>query len=126
MLSQITAAKLFAPSLEFINSSTHLDCSGRLEFSFDIKPDVCVYTNTSMRQGPMDITHAELLIEYKWHSADDPFCKPTTDKNDQQTFLHNSKASTDTIGQITLYATAQLGSQFHVCIYSILIVKDYM
>ena len=74
----------------------------------------------------MDVTHAKLLIKFKWHSTDDPFCQPTTDKNNQQTFLHDSKVSTDTIGQITSYATAQLGSQFHACVYSILIIKDYV
>ena len=64
----------------------------------------------------MDIAHAELLIEFKWLSTNDPFRKPTTAENGEQTFLHDSKASTDTIGQITSYAAAQLGSRFHLCI----------
>ncbi|KAF8220425.1 hypothetical protein L208DRAFT_1118031, partial [Tricholoma matsutake] len=34
------------------------------------------------------------------------------------------KAAKDTLGQITAYAAAQLGSQFHTHIYSVLIIKD--
>ena len=47
--------------------------------------------------------------------------------DNEQIFLRNSKACADTIGQITSYATAQLGSQFQfcTCIYSVLIIKDY-
>ena len=64
-LLQITVVKQFAPTFEFINSSTHIDSSGQSEFSFDIKPDICVYTTTSKCQGLTDIAHTELLIELK-------------------------------------------------------------
>ncbi|KIM74741.1 hypothetical protein PILCRDRAFT_25867, partial [Piloderma croceum F 1598] len=103
----------FAPSLEFINSSAHLDCSGQSEFSFDIKPNICVYTTTSECRGRTDVARSELLIEFKWHSSDDPFFDPHT------------PTCADTIGQITSYAAAQLGSQFRTHIYSILVIKDY-
>ena len=124
-LLQITAVKQFTPTFEFVNSSTHIDSSGQSEFSFDIKPDICVYTTTSKRRGPTDVARAELLIEFKWHSSDDPFCHPTTGDDNERTFLRDGKACADTIGQITSYAAAQLGSQFRTCIYSVLIVKDY-
>ena len=64
-LLQITAVKQFTPTFEFVNSSTHIDSSGQSEFSFDIKPDICVYTTTSKRWGPTDIAYTELLIEFK-------------------------------------------------------------
>jgi hypothetical protein len=65
------------------------------------------------------------MIEFKWNASDDPFCDPYIPAGDnKQSILHPGKACADTVGQITLYAAAQLGSQFHTCIYSILIVKD--
>ena len=64
-LLQITAVKQFTPTFEFVNSSTHIDSSGQSEFSFDIKPDICVYTTTSKHWGLTDIAHTELLIEFK-------------------------------------------------------------
>lgn len=74
----------------------------------------------------MDVAHAELLIKFKWHSADDLFCDTyLPDNANRTTVMRTSKASADTIGQITSYAAAQLGSQFRTCIYSILIIKDY-
>jgi hypothetical protein len=73
---QVKAAAPFATSLEFVNSSAHIDCSQQSDFSFNIKPDICVYANDSQRQGLTDIAHAELMIEFKWNTSDDPFCDP--------------------------------------------------
>ncbi|KAF8229269.1 hypothetical protein L208DRAFT_1287467 [Tricholoma matsutake] len=39
-------------------------------------------------------------------------------------FLHQTKTANDTLGQITSYAAAQLGSQFQTHLYSIFILKD--
>jgi Fungal protein kinase len=124
---QIDKAKHFAPSLEFLNSSTSKDCSCQTDFAFDIKPDVCVYPNESGCRGPTDIVHAKLTIEFKWHLGDDPFCTPYSigEGNDKKTsFLHDTKAGTNTAGQITAYVAAQLGAQFCTCAYSILIVRS--
>ena len=52
---QIEAAAPFAPSLDFVNLPAHMDCSGQSKFSFDIKPDICVYTQDSKRLGPTDV-----------------------------------------------------------------------
>ncbi|KIM81091.1 hypothetical protein PILCRDRAFT_9122 [Piloderma croceum F 1598] len=127
-MSQIKAASPFAPKLEFVNSSAHKDCSCQSEFSFDIKPNICVYKDESNRWGPTDIACAELAIDFKWATNDDPFGPPTLTgegKNKACSFLHDSKPGVDTAGQITSYAAAQLGSQFHVCVYFILIVQSY-
>jgi serine/threonine protein kinase len=111
-----------------VNSSACIDRSGQSSFSFDIKPDVCVYTQDSGRRELTDVARTELAIEFKWHSGDDPFCSPyliSDDEDDGQSFLRGTKGAIDTAGQITAYAAAQLGSQFRTCIYSVLIVKSY-
>jgi len=128
-VSQIKAASPFAPDFEFVNSSTFWDCSCQSAFSFDIKPDICVYTKKSTRRGPTDIAHAELVIEFKWHTHDDPFTFPTLiDEGEDKilSFLRDSKAGVNTAGQITVYAAAQLGSQFCTCVYSVLIIQSYV
>ncbi|KIM77968.1 hypothetical protein PILCRDRAFT_48998, partial [Piloderma croceum F 1598] len=74
-----------------------------------------------------DIIHADLTIEFKWHSGDDPFCSSYSigEGDDMKTsFLHDTKGGTDTAGQITAYIAAQLGAQFCTCAYSVLIVKS--
>lgn len=127
-MTQVDAANPFAPSLKFFDSSAYTDSSGQSKFSFDIKPDICVYTEGSGRRGLTDVARAEIIIEFKWHTADDPFCDPYPNGNDpvqQYSFLRNTKAGVDTAGQITAYAAAQLGSQFRTCVYSVLIVKSW-
>jgi hypothetical protein len=70
---------------------------------------------------------AKIFIEFKWNTTDDPFCD-AHDVDYQggivQSFLRNSKAADDTLGQITSYAAAQLGAQFRTHVYSVFIVKD--
>ena len=39
-------------------------------------------------------------------------------------FLHETKSSNDTLGQITSYAAAQLTSQYHMHVYSVFIMKN--
>ena len=122
---QVKAATPFATSLEFVNSSAQIDRSKQSDFSFEIKPDICVYAKDSQRRGLTDIAHTELMIEFKWNASDDPFCDPYIPAGDnEQSILREGKACADTLGQITSYAAAQLGSQFRTCVYSILVVKD--
>jgi len=101
-----------------------LDSSGQLDFNFGIKPDVCVYSKDSTRRGPTDVARVECMIEFKWHTSDDPFCDPHH-TNGENSFLRDGKLASDTAGQITAYAAAQFGSQFRTCVYSVLIVKSY-
>ena len=72
-----------------------------------------------------------MFVEFKWKSSDDPFrdvydVEHPHDKDGKtvKSFLCNTKAAKDTLGQITAYAAAQLGSQFCTHIYSVLIIKD--
>ena len=123
---QVNTATPFATSLEFINLSTHTDCSEQSNLSSNIKPDISMYAKGSQHWGLTDISCAELMIEFKWNKSDDPFCNLyiLPNHNHKWSFLCPSKACADTLGQITLYIAAQLGSQFCTCIYSILVVKD--
>jgi hypothetical protein len=54
------------------------------DFSFDIKPDICVYAKDSQRRGLTDIAHTELMIEFKWNASDDPFCDPYIPAGDNE------------------------------------------
>jgi len=122
---QIKADAPFTPSLKFVNSSAHMDFSSQTSFSFEIRPDICTYSQGGQCLGPTDVTCAELLTKFKWHKANDPFCDLYIPLGAEHTIIfHKGKTCADTLGQITLYAAAQLGSQFCTCIYSILIVKD--
>lgn len=73
-----------------------------------------------------DSSLAEMFIELKWDTTDDPFCD-VYDVNYQggivRSFLRESKAALDTLGQITSYAAVQLGAQFRTHTYSLFIVK---
>ena len=88
-----------------------------------------------------DSSKAEIFLEFKWKSDDDPFCKihdvrcpKCKDRNFVncllckghkyvKSFFHETKSATNTLGQITAYASAQLGSQFRTHIYSIFVMK---
>lgn len=64
-MTQVDIIKSFAPTLEIVNLSTHTNSSGPSKFSFNIKPDVCVYTEKSRHWGLTDVAHAEVIIEFK-------------------------------------------------------------
>jgi len=103
-----------------ISSSAQIDCSKQSDFSFNIR-----YAKDSQRRGLTDIAHAELMIEFKQNTSDNSFCDPYILASDnERSILREGKACGDTLGKITSYAAAQLGSQFRTCVYLILIVKD--
>lgn len=63
---------------------------------------------------------AEIFIEFKWKSSDDPFCCTGGDGS----FPSTTKTARDTLGQITSYAAVQFGAQFRTHLYSIFICQD--
>ena len=78
-----------------------------------------------------DSLKVEMFLEFKWNINDSPFCEvydvahPNAKAGETvKSFLCNTKAAKDTLGQITAYAAAQFGAQFCTHIYSILIIKD--
>jgi hypothetical protein len=114
------------PGFRIVNSSTSVDCNPHSDFPFKIKPDVSVYCADSDPDVLTDTSLAEIFIEFKWSPADDPFCDVCNIQCGNQTattFLRGSKLGDDTLGQITFYASAQLGSQFRTHIYSVFIVR---
>lgn len=128
---KVKSTENFTPNLRIVNSSGFPDCNPLLDFPFKIKPDITVYSVDSYPGVVTDSSKAEIFIEFKWKYGDDPFCdvhdvEHPTIKGGRtvKSFLRNTKAAKDTLGQITAYAAAQLGSQFRTHIYSILIVKD--
>jgi hypothetical protein len=63
----------------------------------------------------------DLLIEA---SGDDPLIEASEAIKEAQGFCRNADSAFDTLGQITSYAAAQLGSQFRTHAYSVLIVRE--
>lgn len=122
------STQAFAPDLTFVNSSTSVDHNPQLDFPFKIKPDVSVYSNDLFPGKVTNSAEVELFIKFKWKYDYDPFRTPykvqLEDSNFVMSFLRNTNVSNDTLGQITAYAAAQLGSQFRTHAYSVLIVKD--
>ncbi|KAF8218441.1 hypothetical protein L208DRAFT_1011670, partial [Tricholoma matsutake] len=110
----------FAPKLKIVNSSDIPDCNPQLDFPFKIKPDISIYSIDSFPGVVTDSSKVEMFLEFKWKSSDDPFC----DVYDIEHLHDKDHKTVNTLGQITAYAAAQLGSQFHTHIYSILIIKD--
>lgn len=91
-----------------------------------------IYLSTTVNQAPISSQtllqeSVEIFIELKWCSGDDPFgdVQWVIDGKTVSvpSFLHETKSADDTLGQITTYAAAHLGSQFRTHVYSILIVK---
>ncbi|KAI6001492.1 hypothetical protein EDC04DRAFT_2503597, partial [Pisolithus marmoratus] len=64
-------------------------------------------------------------VGFKWDTSLDAFDDPFVEEQlDIPSFVHPSKAAQDTLGQITAYASAQLGSQYHTHAFSVLIIWD--
>ena len=123
ILFKINTTKKFIPGLQIVNSSNSPD--RKLGFSFAIKPDISIYRSDLPIANITDSSLAEIFIEFKWQSPNDPFCDVTDHLKLPKSFLRQSNAARDTLGQITSYAAAQLGSQFRTHIYSVFIVKNF-
>jgi len=122
IVSKIEATIQFLPGLCIVNTSSHADRNPRSSLPFEIKPDVSIYPGNST-VTKTDSSISEIFTEFKWNTKDNPFCN-VVDKNGWKSFLHDSKAGRDTLGQITSYAAAQLGAQFRTHIYSVFILRD--
>jgi hypothetical protein len=128
---QIIALKRFCPGFDLVDTHSYRD----MNFSTnepEIKPDVSLYIS-GCREDPTVVTDISLIdihMEFKVDPNDDPFRDPESppDNNSQEDdippFENNTRASTDTMGQITCYATQQLASQFRTHAFSVLICKD--
>ncbi|KAG1831161.1 hypothetical protein DFJ58DRAFT_848314 [Suillus subalutaceus] len=119
----INAIKPFAPQLSFVDTHKYEDtknCSKLNSKVFNIKPDVCVYPDGCEPSSPnCDVSTTEIIIEFKWSPSHDAFRQPGADSLVSQT-----EKGMDTLGQITSYTAAQLGTQFRTHVFSVLIVRD--
>jgi hypothetical protein len=123
----VSLTQPFTSHLTFVNSSAYVDSNPHLDFPFKVKPDISVYSTDSYPGKVTNSAKVELFIEFKWKYDHDPFRPPYKIQHNSDTvmtFLRDTKTADDTLGQITAYAAAQLGSQFRTHAYSILIVKD--
>ncbi|KAG1721307.1 uncharacterized protein EDB91DRAFT_1064455 [Suillus paluster] len=122
--TDINAIKPFAPQLSFVDTHNHADtqnCSKINSTVFNVKPDVCVYPGgyePSSRN--CDISATEIIIEFKWSYSHDAFCEPSG----ADSVVSQTEKGMDTLGQITSYTAAQLGTQFRTHAFSVLIVRD--
>ncbi|TFK66287.1 hypothetical protein BDN72DRAFT_156273 [Pluteus cervinus] len=84
-------------------------------------PDITTYFDVPAkdRKEKCTLTQADMLLEFKYSSSDDPF----DDNGDS--FERQTKGAKETLGQITVYATAQLARQFRTHIFSILVFPKY-
>jgi hypothetical protein len=110
--------------LKFVNSSSSPDCNQRSLLPFKIKPDISIYPPTTAGNVATDSALVEMFIEFKWYPSDDPFGDVRVSDSNGRSFLRDTKAAYDTLGQITSYAAAQLGAQFRTHVFSVLILRD--
>ncbi|KAF8122089.1 hypothetical protein EV363DRAFT_1090547, partial [Boletus edulis] len=112
----------FAPQLYLIDTHSTPDAKNCTEFSYDIKPDVCVY---SEHISGCDSSKVEIHVEFKWAKSQDVFRPAQKDDSGVLSFIRPTSAARDTLGQITAYTSAQLGSQYRSHAFSVLIVRDF-
>ena len=77
----------------------------------DIKPDIVVYADAAI----------EAMFEVKYNDGDDPF-----DDEDPKNFLNTTQRASQTLGQITGYATCHQAMEFRTHVFSALIFRTYM
>ncbi|TFK66286.1 hypothetical protein BDN72DRAFT_899991 [Pluteus cervinus] len=84
-------------------------------------PDITTYYDVPEDDRPekCTLTQADMLLEFKFHTSDDPF------DDDSDNFERATEGGKKTLGQITVYATAQLARQFRTHVFSILVFPKY-
>ncbi|KAF8496601.1 hypothetical protein BU17DRAFT_23755, partial [Hysterangium stoloniferum] len=65
-----------------------------------------------------DMTQTEMTVEFKKAAGDDAFI-------DNSSLERTSKVALDTLGQITLYATAHQAAQFRTHVFLVLVFPNY-
>ncbi|KAG2095105.1 uncharacterized protein F5147DRAFT_778800 [Suillus discolor] len=94
----------FAPGLSFINTHNHPDTTNCKSFTFQIKPDICVYADGTSppraRQSSCDVSAAEVIIEFKWDPHHNPFYTPASGPSTTAHFISETDKAMDTLGQI--------------------------
>jgi len=108
----------FTPDLSFVDSHLYPDTNNCKKFPFQVKPDVCVYSNGTL--VGCNMATAEVVVEFKWSQTHDAFCEC----DNRTSFISQTEKGIDTLGQITSYTAAQLTTQYCTHTFSVLIIQD--
>ncbi|KAG1843219.1 hypothetical protein C8R48DRAFT_579895, partial [Suillus tomentosus] len=114
----IQTMRPFAPGLSFVDSHLRADAKNCKKFPFQVKPDVCVYSDET--SAGCNMATAEVVIEFKWSRYHDTF----RERDDGTSFISQTEKGMDTLGQITTYTAAQLTAQYRTHAFSVLIIQD--
>ena len=117
-----TSTQRFMPGFRVVNSSSSVD-RNPTAILHPIKPDISVYCDDTGPNVITDSSLVEIFIELKWYPRDDPFYT-MSNAGVKKSFLHRTIKANDTLGQITIYTAAQLGSQFYTHAFSVFILRD--
>ncbi|KAF8121661.1 hypothetical protein EV363DRAFT_878024, partial [Boletus edulis] len=115
----------FAPQLHLVDTHARGDKSNG--YSFEIKPDICIYHKSLGTTVPShcDVDQLDMFVEFKWYNYDDPFLAPSESvSRNEAEFIGPSDSHRDTIGQMAAYAAAQLASQFRTHAFSVFVLRD--
>ncbi|KAG1798816.1 uncharacterized protein BJ212DRAFT_1235207, partial [Suillus subaureus] len=114
----------FTPQLLFVNTHKYKDtknCSKLNSTVFNIKPDVCVYPDGCEPSSPnCNVSTTEIIIEFKWSPSHDAF-----HHSGAGSLVSQMEKGMNTLGQIMSYTAAQLSTQFHTHIFSVLIMHNH-
>ncbi|KAL4062383.1 hypothetical protein V8B97DRAFT_1877936 [Scleroderma yunnanense] len=115
----IEAIEEYLEDFEVIDSSTASSVISVGET--ELKPDITIYANGNFRRdkSKIDFTELEMTIEVKRSKSHDPFSDA-----DNTPFEKDTEDGKLVRGQITAYATAQLGKQFRLFTFSVVIVGE--
>ncbi|KAL4063371.1 hypothetical protein V8B97DRAFT_2011736 [Scleroderma yunnanense] len=119
MAMEIEAIEEYLEDFEVIDSSTVSSAISVGET--ELKPDITIYANGNFRRdkSKIDFTELEMSIEVKRSKSHDPFSDA-----DNTPFEKDTEDGKLVRGQITAYATAQLGKQFRLFAFSVVIVGE--
>jgi hypothetical protein len=123
--TKTTAVSGFLDKLQICATAFQLDTTPT-DYKFSIKPDLCVYANTSDNSTRRTGTHSSLVeffFEFKSSSHHDPFSDGAGQPD--KPFVKNTKGAMTTLGQISTYLAFQMGSQYRTHTFFVLIVADY-
>lgn len=87
-----------------------------------MKPDLGIYEKNCGRQDVIDFAALDHHMEFEFHPGDDPFRDINASFTYQDgKFEYDTHASSDSLGQITSYVSAQAAIQFRTHIFSVVI-----
>jgi len=118
--SKVEVMQAMCPDLVVVD--THGCPAGGFDCK-EVKPDASLYDATTYERGTgriQDIKKSQMMVEFKVSEGGDPF-----DDNPWNPFERTDQTADETLGQITLYATAHAAAQYRTHIFSALVFPNY-